>query len=84
MQSAWLGLLDDQQLRRGLQGISLAGVSYQKTGIGVKPTHAHVGMAGMVSVLPWPDAEFAAVGVVKDAVSWTYGGVVSRCWHGSR
>ena len=58
MQSAWLGLLDDQQLRGGVQRVSLAKVSYQETDIGVKPIHAHVGMTGMVSASLRHDAEF--------------------------
>ena len=62
MQSAWVGVLDDQQLRGSVQGVSLARAFYQETDIGVKQIHAHVGMTGMVSASLRHDAEFTAVG----------------------
>jgi hypothetical protein len=44
-----------------VQGVRLARVIYQETGVGVKPTHAHVGMAGVVGTVTEPDAECTAV-----------------------
>jgi hypothetical protein len=58
MQYVLLGLSDDlaasSRCARGTPRVSI----YRETCVGVKPTHAHVGMTGVVGTVTGPDAKY--------------------------
>ena len=51
------------------RGISLAGVCDSETDVGIKPTVAQVGVAGMVDASFWKNTEFTAVSSWSEAPS---------------
>ncbi|KAE8780683.1 Histone-lysine N-methyltransferase NSD3 [Hordeum vulgare] len=56
-------------MRRGMQGVRLAGVLIVETDVYVKPTHTRIGIACVDGISSRLDAEFTAVRQDKDAAS---------------
>ena len=69
MGPALLGLLDDVIASSGYARVSPRGSILTKTGVGVKPTLAHISNTGVVGTSSRLDAEFTAVRQDKGTAS---------------
>ena len=69
MGPAPLGLLDDVTASLGYARGSPRGSIFVETGVGVKPTHARIDMAGVVGASSRLDAKVTAVCEDKDSAS---------------